>query len=82
MKQFTFNFGFIETGCCRALEDLAVTTQPRLIFKQSAASEAGITGVHHHAQLEQSGFQGTQTLVQTGHRRPGWQLNIMDEHHG
>lgn len=28
--------------------------------------------------LEQAGFQGMQTLVQTEHRHPGWQLNIMD----
>lgn len=75
MDETVHFFGFIETGCCRALEDLVVTTQSRLTLKQSAASEAGITGV---LSLEQSSFQGTQTLVQTEYRHPGWQSNIMD----
>lgn len=51
MDETVHFFGFIETGCCRALEDLVVTTQPRLTLKKSAASQAGITGVHHQAQL-------------------------------
>lgn len=78
MKQFTFNFSFIETGCCHAL-------MTWLSLHSQADIKAILLLLRLGSQVctivpssEQACFQGMQTLVRREHRHPGWQLNIMD----